>query len=141
MGLADVGVEMQSLLDAPSPAVLTLYREDGEALVSPVWFRVLDGALEVVVAITDRKLAHLRRDPRCVLLVFETVPPFRGVQVRGVASLTPDAGARTRLAIASRYLGVERGRRYADVDRRPPGIVVGLPLRDARAWDLAATLP
>ncbi|MBA3688890.1 MAG: pyridoxamine 5'-phosphate oxidase family protein [Chloroflexi bacterium] len=78
MKLADVASEMQSLLDAPSPAVLTLYRADGEALVSPVWFRLYEGFFEVVVAATDHKLEHLRRDPRCVLLVFETVAPFPG---------------------------------------------------------------
>lgn len=132
--------EMQSLLDAPSPAVLTLYRADGEALVSPVWFRLHEGFFEVVVAATDHKLEHLRRDPRCVLLVFETVAPFRGVQVRGKATLAPDDGAQTRLAIASRYLGDAHGRRYADLARRPPGFIVRLPTRDARAWDLRGSL-
>ena len=94
--------EMRSLLDAPAPAVLTLYRADGEAFVSPVWFRVNDDAFEVVVAITDHKLEHLRRDPRCVLLIFESVPAFRGVSVRGRATLVPDTGSQARLAIASR---------------------------------------
>jgi Pyridoxamine 5'-phosphate oxidase len=46
----DWTVELLSLLDAPSPAVLTTYRKDGSALVSPVWFRWLDGAFEVVIA-------------------------------------------------------------------------------------------
>jgi len=132
---------MRSLLDAPSPATLTLYREDGEAITSPVWFRVHDDAFEVVVAATDHKLEHLRRDPRCVLLVFEAVRPFRGVQVRGRATLEPDEGARARLAIASRYLGPEAGRAYADLARRPPGFVVRLPISAARAWDLADRLP
>lgn len=132
---------IRSLLDDPSPAVLVLRREDTEPLVSPVWFRVAEDAIELVVAITDGKLEHLRRDPRCVVMVFEAVQPFRGVQVRGVATLVPDEGARTRLAIASRYLGPERGARYADLDRRPPGVVVRLPLAGARAWDLADKLP
>ncbi len=131
----------RSLLDAPSPAVITLYDADGEAVVSPVWFRLNADAFEVVMAIGDRKLAHLERDPRCVLLIFETVPPFRGVRVRGRATLTLDHGAEARLAIASRYLGTERGRRYADTDRRPPGVVVSLPTADARTWDLDLTLP
>ena len=94
MKLADTLAEMGSLLDAPSPAVLVLYREDGAALVSPVWFQVHDEAFEVVVAMGDRKLPHLRRDPRCVLLVFETVPPFRGVQVRGRPPSSPMRGRR-----------------------------------------------
>ena len=132
---------MQSLLDAPAPAVLTLYREDGEAIVSPVWFRVHDGDFEVVIGASDHKLAHLRRDPRCVLLIFEAVPPFRGVQVRGRGSLSPDEGAQVRLAIASRYLGRQHGRAYADPSLRPPGVVLRLPIGAARAWDLSDKLP
>jgi hypothetical protein len=97
--------------------------------------------IEMVVAITDGKLEHLRRDPRCTLMVFEAVPPFRGVQIRGVATLIPDEAARTRLAIASRYLGPGRGARYADLERRAPGVVVRLPLAGAPAWDLADKLP
>ena len=140
MRLADGPDSMESLLQAPSPAVITVYGPDGAAIVSPVWFRVHDGWFEVVMAVTDWKLAHLQRDPRCVLLVFEAVRPFRGVQVRGTATLTPDVEARTRLAIASRYLGADDGRAYADLGRRPPGMVVRLPLDGARAWDLSAAI-
>jgi len=141
MKLDLAAAELRSLLDAPSPATLTLYREDGEAITSPVWFRVHDDALEIVVAATDHKLEHLRRDPRAVLLVFESVRPFRGVQVRGRVTIEPDEGARTRLAIASRYLGPEGGSAYADLALRPPGFVVRLPLSAARAWDLADKVP
>ncbi len=31
--------EFASLLQAPTPAVLTTYREDGTGVASPVWFR------------------------------------------------------------------------------------------------------
>jgi PPOX class probable F420-dependent enzyme len=141
MKLIDAAEVTQSLFDAPSPATITLYDANGEAVVSPVWFRLHGDTFQVVMAIADRKLAHLRRDPRCVLLIFETVPPFRGVKVRGRATLTPDEGAEARFAIASRYLGSELGRRYADVERRPPGVVVGLPIADAQTWDLSLRLP
>lgn len=140
MKLGAAGAEIRSLLDAPSPATLTPYRENGEAITSPVWFRVHNDAFEVVVAATDPKIDHLRRDPRCVLLVFESVRPFRGVQVRGQATILKDQGAQARLAIASRYLGREGGRAFADLGRRPPGFVVRLPTRVARAWDLADKL-
>ena len=133
--------EVRSLLEAPSPATLTLIREDGEAITSPVWFRVAGDAFEVVIAASDHKLTHLRRDPWCVLLIFEATPPFRGVSVRDRATLVPDEGARARLDIASRYLGVEGGRDYADLSRRPPGWIVRLPIAAARAWDLTDKLP
>src|SRR4051794_22117641 len=100
---------MRSLFEAASPAALVLRREDGESVVSPVWFRVNGEMLELVVASSDHKLGHLRRDPRCVLLVFEALPPFRGAQIRGTASLLDDEDSTARLAIASRYLAPERG--------------------------------
>ena len=56
----------------------------------------------MVVAAADAKLANLRRDPRCLLLVFEADRPFQGITVRATASIVPDEGARHRLAIASR---------------------------------------
>jgi PPOX class probable F420-dependent enzyme len=139
--LALAAPELRSLIEAPSPATLTLYREDGEAITSPVWFRVEGEAVEVVVAATDQKLEHLRRDPRAIVLIFEASRPFRGVRVRGRVTIEPDVEAQTRLAIASRYLGPEGGRSYADLTVRPPGFVVRLPLSAAQAWDLADKLP
>lgn len=131
---------MESLLDAPSPATLTLYGEGGEAVTSPVWFRFTGDAFEVVIGLKDHKLELLRRNSRCTLLIFETAPPFRGVRVRGRAELLPDEGSETRLAIATRYLGSEGGRQYADLDRRPPGFVVRLRAGFAKAWDLSESL-
>lgn len=130
---------VRPLLEAASPAVLTLYRADGSALVSPVWFRVHGDDAEVVIAEGDGKLAHLARDPRCLLVIFETTPPLRRVEVRGEAALTGDGVAEARLAIASRYLGPEGGRRLVE-HRGDRGFVLRLPMRDARVWslDLAA---
>jgi PPOX class probable F420-dependent enzyme len=108
---------VRSLLEAPSPAVLTTYRKDGSAHTVPVWYRRTDDAFEVVIAKGDVKLRHLARDPRCVLVVFEAVRPFRGVEARGVAELVEGDVTSARVAIAGRYLGVADGERFA-ADRR-----------------------
>ena len=141
MKLEPLDPSLRSLLTSPSPATLTLYREEGRAITSPVWFRVDGDWFEIVVAASDRKLDHLRADPRCSLLVFEAVSPFRGVQVTGDAAIAPDEGARTRLAIASAYLGLEGARAYADLSRRQPGFVIRLPVTAAIGWDLSDKLP
>lgn len=129
-----------SLLDAPSPAVLTVYRGDGSAAVSPVWFRFHGDRFEVVIATGDPKLVLLATDPRCVLVVFETVAPFRKVEVRADAALGTDGVAEARLAIARRYLGADRGRRFAD-QRGGRGFVLRLPGAAVRITDLGAILP
>ncbi len=108
---------VRSLLQVPSCRAHDV-RQDGSALVTPVWFRFADGAFEVVIAEGDVKLRHLRRDPRCALLVFEAVRPFRGIEARGVAELIEGDVTSARAAIAGRYLGASDGRRFAE-DERP----------------------
>jgi PPOX class probable F420-dependent enzyme len=128
-----------SWLDAPLPAVLATYRKDGSVLMTPVWFRRDGGAYEVVVAESDAKLRNLRRDPRCVLLVFEAAPPFRGIEVRGDAELVDGDVTAARTDIAGRYLGAEAGARFA-AERTTPGVLVRLTA-EPRTWDLSAILP
>jgi len=130
----------QTLLDSPSPAVLTTYRRDSTASVSPVWFRFQDRRFEVVIAEGDVKLSHLRRNQDCSLIVFETVAPFRGVRVDGSPRLIPDTGNRVRSAIAGRYLGVEEGRRFVE-QRETPGVVLQFDAAEAHPWDLSGILP
>ena len=131
---------VRSLLDAPSPAVLTTYRKDGSALVSPVWFRWNDDAFEVVIAEDDIKLRHLAKDPRCILVVFEAVRPFRGVEARGEAELVEGDVAEARASIAGRYLGEAAGGRFA-AERKKPGVLLRLVPAEPRVWDLSGMLP
>ena len=133
--------DFTTLFQAPSPAVLTTYRKDGTAVTSPVWFRFQGDAFEVVIAENDVKLRHLAARPECELVVFETVPPFRGMRVRSDRPvLTGDGAQQARQDIASRYLGDERGKRFAAA-RTSSGILLRLPADRAKTWDLNAILP
>ena len=132
---------VRSLLEAPSAAVLTTYRKDGSALVSPVWFRCHDGAFEVVIVEGDVKLRHLRRDPRCVIVVFESTPPFRGVEARGNAELVDGDVTAVRADCARRYLGAEAGERFFRERASSPGVLVRLRADAPRVWDLSEILP
>ena len=133
--------EFATLFQAPSPAVLTTYRKDGTAVTSPVWFRFQGDSFEVVIAENDVKLRHLAARPECELLVFETVPPFRGMRVRSDQPiLTRDGAQQARQDIASRYLGEERGKRFA-AERTSTGVLLRLSADHTKAWDLKAILP
>jgi len=135
------GESIRTLLDAPSAAVLTTYRTDGSALTSPVWFRWTGRAFEVVIAQGDVKLRHLERDPHCVLVIFETVAPFRGVELRGEASLQACDVAEIRRSIAGRHLGDEAGERFSRERAAKPGVLLQLVPEHPRVWDLADILP
>jgi hypothetical protein len=133
--------DVKALLDAPSPAVLTTYRKDGTALTTPVWFRFHAGAFDVVLAEGDVKRQHLARTPRCVLVVFEAVPPFRGVEVKGEPELVEQDVTEAREVIAGRCLGEERARRFAATRRCRRGTLLRLVPRAPRVWDLSDALP
>jgi uncharacterized protein len=133
--------DVQTLLDAPSPASLTTYRRDGTALTTPVWFRFHAGAIEIVLAEGDVKRKHLARTPRCILVVFEVVVPFRGVEVKGQPELIEQDVTEARKVIAGRYLGEDRGRRFAANRRSRRGTLLRLVPDQPRVWDLAAALP
>jgi hypothetical protein len=98
-------------------------------------------AFEIVIARDDVKLKHLNRDPQCRLVIFETSPPFRGVEVRGEAILREADVGEARSSIARRYLGEAAGDRFAAERAATPGVVVQLPPDRVRVWDLAAILP
>ena len=132
--------ELTALLDALPAAVLAVYRADGTAYMSPVWYRVANGSVDIVVADGDLKIERLRSDPRCLFMAFETEPPFRGVRIESEAQLSSADVQETRLAIASRYLGEADGERYVE-QRTKSGTVVRLSLVSARTWDLRAILP
>jgi len=132
--------DVRSLLGAPSPAVLTTTRRDGSPLTTPVWFRFTGEAFEVVIAEDDVKLRHLARDARCTLVVFEAVPPFRGVEVRGEAVLERVDVTEARRSIAGRYLGAEAGERFAAERASKPGVLLRLVPDDPRVWDLRAII-
>ena len=121
--------------------MLATTRRDGSPYTSPVWYRWTGEAFEVVIAVGDVKLRHLERDPRCSLLIFEAVPPFRGVEVRGEATLTRGDVTEARRSIAGRYLGPEAGERFAATRKDRPGVLLGLRPVEPRVWDLEDILP
>jgi hypothetical protein len=104
-----------------------------------VWFRYTDEAFEVVVAKTDIKLQHLARDPGAVLMIFETVAPFRGVKVRADVELDDSHVEDVRRSISARYLGPEMAKAF--VAERGEGVVVRLFTSAANVWDLSGILP
>jgi PPOX class probable F420-dependent enzyme len=132
---------MRSLLEAPSPAVLQTSRANGSALVTPVWFRWSDPVFEVVIADDDVKVRHLEHNPTCALVVFEAVPPFRGVEARGQATLTRCDVTELRTSIAGRYLDAAAGARFATERASRVGVLLTLVPERVRAWDLSAVLP
>jgi PPOX class probable F420-dependent enzyme len=130
--------ELGDLLEQPLVAVLATYRRNGTVLLSPVWHQWRDGGFDVVTGSRDVKVQHLRRDPRASFVVYEHVPPYRGIELRTEARLEDAADTVRRIAI--RYLGERDGAAYADGDGAADDTLIRLEPGDVRAWDFADQL-
>ncbi len=127
--------DLGDLLDRPLVAVLATRRADGSLLLSPVWHEWRDGGFTVATSSDDVKVAHLQRDPRASVLVYEHEPPYRGIEVTGDARVGRDGGGETGRRLAIRYLGEKEGTQFAD-DWQDDTVIRVEPGR-LRAWDFA----
>jgi PPOX class probable F420-dependent enzyme len=128
--------DLGDLQDKPLVAVLATLRTDGTVLLSPVYHEWRDGGFNIWVEQQNVKTRHLRRDPRATVLVAESDPPLRAVEVRGPARFVEEGVPETALRIAARYPGPEEG--AADVEAlRGADVIVRIEPGDIRVWDYA----
>jgi PPOX class probable F420-dependent enzyme len=125
--------DLGDLLELPIVAVLATYRRDGTVLLSPAWHEWRDNGFNVVTGATDVKAGHLRRDPRASIVVCEDPPPNRALELRATAKLTPLEDRSIVRRIATRYLGPEEGKRYAET--MGDDLLIRLEPGELRGWD------
>ena len=83
--------ELPELLTEPYTGVLATRRKDDSILLSPVWWEWRDGGINIWVdTLEDRKVAHLRRDPRTTFVVSNDRRPYLGFELRGEARISND---------------------------------------------------
>ena len=128
--------DLGDLLDQPMVAVLATLRMDGSVLLSPVYFEWRDGGFNIWVEQQNVKTRHLRRDPRATILMAESDPPLRAIEVRGRARFIEEGVSETALRIVTRYEGPDDG--AADVEAlRSADVIIRIEPSDIRVWDYA----
>lgn len=126
--------QLDGLLDSQRLAVMATTRQDGTALLSPVWFVWEDGGFTVGINAGDIKLRHILRDPRVTIVVYEDGLPYRGFEVRGTARVIAVPYPENMRRIGRRYLGPAVDPLYADDDE---GSIVRIEPGRTRGWDFS----
>ena len=129
--------ELGDLLEQAKCATLATRFRDGTTLMSPVWHEWRDGGFNVGVGAGDIKVRHVERDARVSISVAEDTPPYRGVEVRGRATVGKEGTEEVIRRIAVRYLGPEQGTRYADLMSRADLALIRIEPGVLRVWDFA----
>jgi PPOX class probable F420-dependent enzyme len=128
--------DLGDLLDEPLVAVLATLRSDGSVLLSPVWHEWRDGGFNVWIDQQNVKARHLRRDSRATIVVAESDPPLRAIEVRGLARFIETGVSETALRIVARYLDPEDATAYVEA-LRGADVIIRIEPGDIRVWDFA----
>lgn len=129
--------ELGDLLEQAKCATLATRFRDGTTLLSPVWHEWWEGGFHVVVAAGDIKARHIERDARVSISIAEDTPPYRGLEVRGRATLGKEGTKEITRRIAMRYIGPERGTSYVDMIAPADLALIRIEPGVLRAWDFA----
>jgi len=108
-------------------------------LAIPIWYRVDEGQVVMVMGGDSLKARLLRAAGRATFTVQDETPPYRYVSVEGPVSFGPRPA--DDVALATRYLGPELGRWY--VEANPPTaseVEVRLRPERCRTYDYAKVL-
>ncbi len=105
----------QQLLRATIPVRLAYLALDGTPRVVPMQFHWTGEEVVVHSWPDDPKVAALQAHPRVALTLDTTEPPFRVLQIRGVATVALVDGVSPEMVAASiRYMGPEAGQAWVE---------------------------
>ena len=71
-------------------AVLGTIGASGRPQLSGVWFLAEDGTIRVSLNTARQKVKNLQADQKVSVLIFDETSPYRYVELRGDAEITPD---------------------------------------------------
>jgi PPOX class probable F420-dependent enzyme len=92
--------------------VLAIEHPGHGPLALPIWYQWADGKVVISMSGTSLKARLLRAAGRATMTVQTETPPYKYVSVEGPVEVVSEHG--DGLALASRYLGPELGKWYAD---------------------------
>lgn len=113
MSLAMTPDEREAFLADVHIGVLGAARPDGPPSLTPIWYRYAEGVVEMATMAASAKVALLRAAGRASLCVQREEAPPAYVTVEGDVTIGPLPPAVVE-DIASRYLGAEGGRQFAE---------------------------
>jgi nitroimidazol reductase NimA-like FMN-containing flavoprotein (pyridoxamine 5'-phosphate oxidase superfamily) len=104
--------EREAFLRDVHVAVLAVARPGRGPLALPVWYVYDDGVIEIGMSGTSLKAELLRAAGRATVTVQTETPPYKYIAVEG--PVVVENIQRDDFEMASRYLGPELGRWYAE---------------------------
>jgi len=94
----------QDLLKA-DVAVLATNGRDGYPQVTALWFLYDGGTIKMSLNTTRQKVKNLQAHPKCTFFVIDPANPYRTLEIRARAEITPDPDYTFAKKLAAKYGG------------------------------------
>jgi hypothetical protein len=131
--------ERDEFLSEPHIGVLAVDEPGRGPTALPIWYMYLDGDVLILTEGDSLKARLLRAAGRATMTVQSEAPPYKYLSVEGPVDIEPAVS--DSLEMATRYLGAELGRWYADSNPlTPQSSVVRLRPEHWRSMDFAKLL-
>ena len=102
--MVEVPASHRDLLDACQVVALATVGADGFPQVSAVWFtHEADGTVKMTLHPSRQKTKNLQRRPECSLFFLDPANPYRTLEIRARADLTPDPDYAYAAKLGARY--------------------------------------
>ena len=97
----------QDLLNAPVATLATI-GHDGYPQVTALWFLFDDdGIIKLSLNTTRQKVKNLQAHPECSFFILDTTNPYRTLEVRARAEITPDPDYVFAKKLGAKYGGAD----------------------------------
>ncbi len=96
----------QDLLQA-EVATLATIGPDGFPQVTALWFLFDDDTLKLSLNTSRQKVKNLQARPECTLFILDPTNPYRTLEVRARAEITPDADYGFAKKLGAKYGGAD----------------------------------
>jgi len=136
--------EQEQFLKGRRVAVLGTIAEDGQPVLTPIWYLYREGRILMRTSADSVKAKNIQREPRVSLCVQDERPPYRSVTLYGKAAIEPDEPG-LAAAIARHYLGAVAGAAYlrvaAEAVQQGPEVMLVLTPERALTQDFSLETP
>lgn len=97
----------RDLLNAPV-AILATNGQNGYPQVTALWFLLDDdGILKLSLNTTRQKVKNLQAQPECTFFVLDPANPYRTMEIRALAQITPDVDYTFAKKLGAKYGGFD----------------------------------
>ncbi len=108
--MTEIPESHRDLLSAPVTTLATV-GPDGRPQLSEVWFLAEGDAVALSLNTSRQKTKNLQRNPACTLFILDLANPYRYLEIRGDADISPDDDYAFAAKVGAKYGGADLSER------------------------------